>query len=94
MDSFKKGFMFLVFTHFANTARQMDREHSFITIRLRTDKQLLGTNQTLISRKMQEQVKQQNQTGHVCPDNNWYWRHHFFSFVSFATFIESEGHKL
>ena len=43
----------------------MDREHSFITIRLRTDKQLLGTNQTLISRKMQEQDKQQNQTGHV-----------------------------
>ena len=55
----------------------MDREHSFITIRLRTDKQLLGTNQTLISRKMQEQVKQQNQTGHVCPDNNWYWRNDF-----------------
>ena len=26
---------------------------------------MLGTNQTLISRKMQEQVKQQNQTGHV-----------------------------
>ena len=43
----------------------MDREHSFITIRLRTDKQLLGTNQTLISRKKQEQVRQQNQTGHV-----------------------------
>ena len=48
-----------------NDLRQMDREHSFITIRLRTDKQLLGTNQTIISRKMEEQVRQQNQTGHV-----------------------------